>query len=139
MDRRGDVDHDRTKDEHKGEGTVWASLKGVCVESSTGEAGQGRRDGTPSKGIIGFRDRVKASGREQAALGITNLYPDERKVIEMAYGNEATKRTDVRGKEGAPPDGIESSGRGRIPSILIEARAQWQEEHQDCHCAKGSG
>ena len=33
MDRRGDVDHDRTKDEHKGEGTVWASLKGVCVEA----------------------------------------------------------------------------------------------------------
>ena len=99
------------------------------MECSTGKAGQGRQYGTPSNGIIGFKDGVKASGREQAPLDITHPSPDERKVIEMAYGNEATKRTDVGGKEGAPPDRIESSGRGRIPSILGDARAQRQEEH----------
>ena len=43
--------------------------------------------------------------------------------------NEVTKRTDVRGKEGAPPDRIESSGRARIPSILVDARAKWKKEH----------
>ena len=58
------------------------------MEGSTGKAGQGRQYGTPSNGIIGFKDGVKASGREQATLDITHPYPDGRKAVRIAYGNE---------------------------------------------------
>ena len=70
------------------------------------------------------RGRVEASGRGLATLGVTVWWAAEQGVEKGDSGLRLRIWTDVRGKEGAPPDRIESSGRGRIPSILVDARAK---------------